>query len=795
MYELRAISGNLQGGVVEITDPGGGTRHLALFPAETICDLAMVDDVRGVACGHNGHLALFDCRSLTVEARAKTVGMAHLAVLRKSGLIAVQGSRPVTILDARTLTVQARYIARQRADGQSWRLMMEQDSAWDARQTDVDRTGTGDIRTPAFSSRLVERADGTLVTSWVRSETVPGTAESCLFEKTVCIVFLDLAQGALTEVPISRYCEAFHHSKTYDTLWISPDGRHALRRSPALPGCRGELTAKPSLLGRIPGLGRRHGASQAGPDMQLAPALEIWRLDPQPVLERLVEPTLLKAADLRRRPAAERDAPQHYRTRNGLGTVTEADLRALMQPFLKPLVEHLHWSEDAFDRAFRRSLPGKLTDETARWTLANLLSIPVIFFDFCLLASARDGDLLERWRTDDATPEQRSALKSIRLAAAEFASENLAHAWTADSRSIWVLQGCGQLRRIDLDGRLGPVLAAEPIAGRERMSRWTSPWIPRLAHCPDGSLEVESFYERCRIPLPPPGTGTVPAVIRIPADRTTTCRNRGEQECRLADKLTRAIRGGMPAIRSWKPAAIIAGIEKLARCVEGRWDDLVVDGRWEPALLHRDEAMTETLFCRQLVKARATEAVPALEALLGAYLARHPDGTLDVWHTDDTTPTCGPVVRALILLTGRVDDLAQSWIARRDMDHDGYTPEMLAADVIPALGLGAPGVLRAATRVGLQMLATGNVTRFNACARNSEIMELLAPDAYADLIVQEIQAQSPRFSWASQGGVPEMVARVIAGTKENGRYEQVVIEGLLKRCPDAGTLLAATDTS
>lgn len=269
------------------------------------------------------------------------------------------------------------------------------------------------------------------------------------------------------------------------------------------------------------------------------------------------------------------------------------------------------------------------------------------------------------------------------------------------------------------------------------------------------------------------------------------------KESAAADRLTRAIRPGYITIDGREPAQIIAGVEKLAPELRARFDEIVIDNRWAPALFHRGKPIEEMEFCDILVRDGSLAARTALETLLSAWVERTAGTVQPVWHPDNETPAMGSVALALVQLGDPLPESVMTFIARRDTDHDNWTLDAWQALALSPYRLAQPELLALRIRLALQEISTGNFVRpdfFAFYHLDRDRARLRADpsrvDGYASLIVAQIKAQWPNLVSGGNSRSAIFLGRIIDAMDMADPAEAALAAALRARLPlaDQATL-------
>jgi hypothetical protein len=607
----------------------------------------------------------------------------------------------------------------------------------------------------ALGSTPRVRADGRLVAAleyhedgpeYAYSETNGQALTTKLVRRNSAIGVFDLGAARLTIAPLRQTIEHPLDS-AFPVRLISSDGTSAVLQSTSpleLPS-QSPKGAAVGALSRI--FGRRPASS-------FAYGLELWDLGSskpvrsavvayQPFGDKgLMHPTTVRLspeeAALRRQAASLVMPGVDAATTNQRAQWQKSEAKRREDDFFRPFAAHQEYAR-------------------ARAPLAHL-GDPLVFGDL-LRGLLRTNKLAPQDMPWDAMADrQRDFVSEIQRAWGFHAKTHvMAMAWTREPDRIMALGRNGIVREVSLTEGPGPAYQLIDPPKSSYGFEWTR-MDAALIPIRDRTFAVDYFAARFEFDLPATpdfGAHHLDGTTQLPL-RLIKDSDQHRRETKEADRLTRAIRPGYVKVASPDPSEIIAGLAKLSTEIRARLDEIVVDNRWMPALFHRGKAIEENEFSDILVNDGSEAARAALEDLLLAYVDTN-IGHQNIWHPDDTTPAMGPVALALVRLCDPIPECVMTFYGRRDMDHDGWTFEAFGELGLSAERWTSQDLLALQFRLAIQDVATGNIGAdlFKQYGLGHARLALhqrpALAEAYADLIVAQLQAQSKHsLSWARE---------------------------------------------
>ncbi len=253
------------------------------------------------------------------------------------------------------------------------------------------------------------------------------------------------------------------------------------------------------------------------------------------------------------------------------------------------------------------------------------------------------------------------------------------------------------------------------------------------------------------------------------------------------DRLAAAIRPGYIKIKTTSPSDIIDGLQKLAPELQKKFNEIVVDDRWVPTLYHRGKQLDEKQFCSILIDQRSQSAQVALETLLKNFLDLAGDRAGSIWDPEGFTPAMAPTAIALIQLCDFIPEAVFRYFALRDMNHDMWTPVRFSELNLSPSRLAARDLLALQIRLAIQDICTGNPKPylFALYSLNHVRIALYAnpslSSGLADIIVEQLREQTPKFSFASAAGALGVLQTIINALDHDQPAEASLVQELLDR--------------
>lgn len=809
-FLARPINGTL-GSAIAISNGAGEEHRLAIFADASIEDLAPIDEHRCVLISRKRGVAVVDLSSREVVKRGRLPWPADRIAVAKDGARALAyhcNPGLLAFIDLASLASIAEFnLIQLREDGAfdlinrdhealreaktPWqsipysdgplRIEVAADDMW-LRYAAEAPTG---LRRMHFtrSAGAVFRADGRVVIpfefrvngpTWVTDKVHarPITESAHVFSVGVAVIDEAAVQAEMRV--IRQRSEASVYTR-FPIRSISPDGTRAILQSfdPLVQPTASEGPAFGGMLRKF--FGR-------GPGGQLAFGLEQWNIERAPKLEtafaiRSLDGDTLLPTNTQRFSDAELGEARREIDRVFPGI--EAGFHDRRNAWLSSRAKHE--ADTYFDPletrqapvfipAFDRSHYPPLFAELAR-RLVELHPKPFSEIPWDRIGDRESrlmGTLLRGW------------------------SEHSDH---AAASMVWV--GSDRFVTFSCDGKVLEVSASGGIGHIYQLVDpekhvWPFPHDPLfrpLQHEKDRTFALEFYNFRLEFELPPfakAGTGTRQRATPL-SYRMTIDRGRYDAEVKQVDRLTDKIRHGYVKIGGKDPDHIIKGLHDLAQEVRHHLSEIVVDARWIPTLYHRGKPVTETELCDILIAEGSKQAVLALDGLLTAFLDATEGRRQEVWHTDDVTPTMGPVSMALIRLCDPLPPSIARFYARRDMDHDMWTIEAFERLDLPQKRCLAPDLATLQIRLAIQDICTGNndpnifayyrlhLLRAALHANPSLVSEL------TDMIVDQTEAQAPNLTWASKAGVTGVLNAIAESLDKNIQSEADLAVELLRR--------------
>ena len=808
-FLARPINGTL-GSAIAISDGAGKEHMLAVFADAAIEDLAPIDDHRCVVISRKRGVAVVDLGSREVVKRGRLPWPAHRIAVAKDGARALAyHCRPGVLgfIDLASLAITAEFnLIQLREDGAfdlinrdpealreaktPWnsipysdgplRIEVAADNMW---LTHAAEPPTG-LRRMDFtrSARAVFRADGRVVIpfefrvngpKWVTDRTHARPITGRAHVISVGVVVIDEAAARAEMRVIRKRAEASVYTR-FPVRSISPDGTRAILQSfdPLVQSTGAEPPAFGGMLRKVFG----HGAGS-----KLAFGLQQWNIEGAPKLETefafrsLDADTLLPTNTLRFNDAELDEARQEidlvfpgieagYRDRRNEWLSSRAKHR--VDSYFDPLETR---PAPVFIPAYDRGHYPPLFAELAR-RLVELHPTP-----FSEIPWDRIGD-------------RESRLMATLLGAWSEHSDHAAASMVwLDSDRFVTFSRDGKVLEVSASGGIGHIY--QLVDPEKKLWPFIhDPLFRPLQHQKDRTWVLDFYNFRLEFELPPfakAASGTLQRAT--PLDYRMTMDRGHDAEVKQVDRLADKIRHGYVKIGGKDADHIMTGLHELTRQVRHHLSEIVVDDRWIPTLYHRGKPVTETELCDILIADGSKQAVSALDSLLTAFLDATEGRRQDIWHTDDVTPTMGPVCMSLIRLCDPLPPSVARFYARRDMDHDMWTIEAFERLDLPPKRFLAPDLATLQIRLAIQDICTGNnepnifayyrlhLLRAALHANPSLVSEL------ADMIVDQTEAQAPNLTWASKVGVAGVLKAIAELLHKNVPSEADLAVQLLRR--------------
>jgi hypothetical protein len=782
---VRSINGTL-GGAIAIRNGSGEEHILAVFPDAGVMDLVMVGEVHCVAASRKRGLAFVDLGQRVVQARGRLSiqpnriaaapdGRRAIAYSCEPGLISVfdlpdlKETKRYNLIDARAdggFDLIYRDPETLKNDNMPWdripvsdgpfALEVRPDDLWLKHYPDL-QTGLRRLRF-TLSAPAIIRADGRAVIPFefsarARRDLIDKSGATPLpmsgYDIATGIALIDLDRERFDFREIRRATETGPAS-SFPIRAINRNGTRAI--VPSLDPVSAQAEA-PSTDTGLGGMIRRTFGRKTG--QAFAYGLEVWDIDG----ERPAKVDVIAYHPFRDENLLRTDTQ-----RFGEAETAEAAREiALVMPGVAAAFagEQSRWQQSAErQREDAHFEPQEARKIPAYRPAYQRVHYPTLFGNAMrtlLTANPRPFSCAP-W--SDLTDRQRRLLAAIFSgwsAHAGFPIHCLA--WSGPDLVVAFGKG-GMVREISLTQGAGPAWQLVDPAQDAFPFAYRDMFRPTLAHLGGRTFAADYYNVRFEFELPPSaGFGVenladaTPLAYRIVIDEAQHI-----AEGKDVDRLTQAIRPGYIKIKSKSAADIIDGLKALAPEVGRNFDQIVVDKRWVPSLFYRGSPVPEQVFCAILVESRSDEARNALDAVLTAFLDCLEGRADNVWHPDDLAPAMGPVAFSLIALSDPIPPSVTRFFARRDMEHDMWTPENFGTLALPTARLLAPDLLALQIRLAIQDICTGNpgpdlfalygLPQARAALRHDAAR---AP-VFAEIIARELMAQAGSLSWATGAG-------------------------------------------
>lgn len=792
-YVIRLVNANL-GSAVAVQTPMAKQYTIAVFADGHIDDFALLTARLCVLISSKRRIALLDMEKREIIQRGRLSFQPRGIVIAPDGTNAVIYSENPAIVGLINLpALQERDIfnlAERRSDG-GYDLVHRTSENLRKDGTSLQQIPFAEapLRRLRFSKNVRPRlrSDGLLIApfeycrkgpEYIWDQTTPKPLASTLFDWTIGVAQLDLVNARVELRPFRRTME--HAGDSHFAIRsISPDAKHALLQSVS-PIVSKPVRPKPAAGALAKVFGRREKPTWAH-------GLELWSLDGEiPIRQSTVaydpfsDKALLHLNTARIEPEQVKQClvqidlvvPGVLAVLSGY----QADWRESQEmkreeAFFTPL-------ETTRSRPVRSPAFSKVDDplffgKIMRQMLGVLPTAPqtMPWSDMTNRQKWFLSHLLRGWNFHARTPV-------------------MGIAWTQEASRIVVIGRNGIVREVAFPEGPGPAWKVSDPPQSSHGFDWKSQ-DARLVRIRDRTFAVDYGAARLEFDLPASPNfgphhleGTKPLPIRVIMNHAQHAK-----ELATADRLTRAIRPGYITIKSLVSGEIIAGVSKLAGEVSARFDEIVVDARWVPSLSLRSKPIEEQTFCDILVKDGSNAARQALTDLLDAYLEQTTGKALPVWHTDDTTPTMGPVALALIKLCDPIPQQVTAFVAQRDMEHDNWTPKSFGALQLSAKRFSESDLLALRIRLALQDISTGNVgTDLFSLYHLADEQGRLHKDPArakpcANLIAAQIKAQWPDMPQNARAPGAKILTAITAAMNRRQPSEMALAAELLRLCP------------
>lgn len=673
MY-IRTVTGPDRGGIIEIRRGPSPSRFHLIHPKESIKSLEWVDKGHVIMLTSDDQLLFVEISSGAILSRVKHEGERSFVIApdRKSFWTTGGHLCHYSLPDLRLIN---RYYGISRSDDGDWRLITD--------PTDVP---------PAFeqNSRYVDdfRAFPFMPTHWTAlpDNMLVGTAphqgkhsDDKRFQGTD-FIRIDTQSGAVMVKPLPGTAR----SLSRDILSISPDGCYALRAHPE-PIANGPLKEKltpngdkPSLLRKLFGSNRkqdylqtlrRRGHKILAEDKitknnrvpQICYPLELWDVRTEPTLLGLIVSEWL-------------GTESHPRYGDEFNSELHGDLPEI---FADMSNSSLNTHADSYRAATCFGLSAEAWFEQI--SVLNDL-------DTALL-----GDVLEQEPDHQNIEAIQTLSKTVND---KFKLRATPPLWIPGDQTWQFLTICqnGALAQVASNGTVERVELPRP--NEVNASQFDHPNISRI----HSGASKSRFFDRpetaaisldpfgkillatasSRILLAPYHAGNVlqvPLWQQMEADAWTYAYSSLEdktEERRITKDLVDVARFGVVSVTGSTEKHYVSALSRLLKLFKNDSSRLVHDGSYDPQFKRDGLIFGETLLCKEIADNGFVGCIPALDKLITASANFHGDELLSVFHPDNQTHTCAPMVFARFKLAGAFGDAALNWLYGHDAGHEHY---------------------------------------------------------------------------------------------------------------------------
>jgi hypothetical protein len=211
------------------------------------------------------------------------------------------------------------------------------------------------------------------------------------------------------------------------------------------------------------------------------------------------------------------------------------------------------------------------------------------------------------------------------------------------------------------------------------------------------------------------------------------------------------------ALPDFSAAAVAEALRTLTRNIRERLADLIRKDVLETTFIVGGEAQDETEFFERIARERIPVAAE-LRDLLECYLAVQPRVlkakriTEQIWGPDGQG-ALGPAMWALLRLDPARHDVFRKYLAQRDGEHEIHTTDVTMKDYVAAAGWRDEAMIRFGIYFALIRERDGRVSSgglLNEYGLIDAVADRLDPEAFARMLVEEIEGFSVALTWDDQ---------------------------------------------
>ena len=272
-----------------------------------------------------------------------------------------------------------------------------------------------------------------------------------------------------------------------------------------------------------------------------------------------------------------------------------------------------------------------------------------------------------------------------------------------------------------------------------------------------------------------------------------------KQEEKIAIELAREIRHDYVEIKSKSVQQIISGLEKLTDVLANYHHVFIVNDRWNPGLVYRDEFIDEQEISDFMIENNVVRALPVLRKFLSVimYIQQvedFPISTWRLWHTDNKRHVGAAIVTAIIRLSKEVTPEELKFIRHLD-NHEVYSYRIsLVEDILPFLDVRTPGLVNLISIHALQQLASGNMgdhiflCKGMSLVKEALISKKLESRHVASVFIEEANLLSNNLSWSTEQGPIGLISRSFRSLDRSNAWQAELAGELRSQAEEAYVL-------
>lgn len=678
MY-IRTVTGPDRGGLIEVRRGPTPSQYHLIHPEQSIRSLEWVDKEHVIVATSDNELLLVEINGGAILSRTNHEGGTTFVIACDGKSFWTAGGR-IHHYSLPDLQLINRYYGIRRVDNDDWQLVFNPTEV----PTDVDQNSRhrDDFRSfPFMPTHWTPLPDNTLI------GTAPhgGKHSDDRRYKGAEVIRINSQSGAVDIKPLKGTANALSSS----ILSVSPDGRYALRVHPepiangprqvtSVPpekeiGLRARLFGSNNRQDYVQTLNRRghtilaeDTATKNSSLPQIAYPLELWDLSVNPTLLGLIISEWYDAAD-------------HPQYDQEIDQVLQRDLPDIFSDMASDTPnehEDLFWKATAFglsseayfeqvcvlndlDKALMGNVleqepnhPNSAVIQTLQKTINDKLmriARPPVWItgdqEWQFLTICRNGALAQI--SSDTTVGRVNLALIEDLNKIPFDHPNAAHARTISRKGRFYHQTNSATISVDPFGTV--LLATAHVSNLLRSYYADDVWRAPLGE--HMNAEAWSYVYSSR------------------EDKTL--------EKRIANDLVNGVRFGVVSVTGPTEKHYISALNRLLKLFSNDAGKLVLDGHYEPTFKRDGLIFGEKLLCNEITENGFSGCIPALDKVIAASLNFHGKTHLTVFHPNNETHTCAPLVFTRFQLAGAFGDVALNWLHGHDAGHEHYCSDAL----------------------------------------------------------------------------------------------------------------------